>query len=658
MNKFIHYTLIFLFISINTLIFAQPGSVPVVEKNGKKYYEHTVEKKQTAYGISRMYNVSLNEMYEANPEAEAGLQIGQKLYIPVPDADTDNTQTTNENNNTNTNEGEQLQEEVTTETKAENNETENTSNEVIHIVQTGETAYSIARKYGVPVSDLLKKNNASENLSPGQKLVIPIDEAAKNDEIQPIEKNPVNPIENPEDSIILHKVKNHETLYSLSQQYGVSIEKIKAANNGLPEGLKKGDKIRIPLPRKVILEEESNEVTDNMIESDTLDVLPINDSIVIKENYNVVILLPFSFEKNRWERSKCPPVGDCPYLPTTLTAMNMYNGMLMAFDSIRKAGANLNIYTFDSANDTSEVNAILKKQELKNADLIIGPLFPVELKPVTVFAKKHKIQHIIPVPVSNKALYKNPYVSKMTASTATQVIEMAKYVAQHHAHQNVILMRNPDDKRDLYYFDLFKKTFNQTIDTMKVKMHDTILESYVNKNGIRLSPVEAKLMADTTNIIIVPSANVGYVSNFFTKLNSTSNQHPYLKYDYEIYGLDEWNDFETLDEKYKNKFKLHYVAPGFINFHDDNVINFIKDYRSEYSIDPDKYGFIGFDAAYSSLKGLILYGKNFPAYYNKLNNQGYFTDMEFEQVEPGSGYENQAVKIIYYDDYLVRPLNR
>lgn len=656
MNKFKHYIFVFLFTAINTLIFAQPGAVPVVEKNGKKYYEHTVEKKQTAYGISKMYNVSLNEFYEANPNADAGLQIGQKLYIPVTGSDS-GKQTTSEQNSTNSNQGEQLQEEENrTENNEANTETESESEEVIHIVQSGETAYSIARKYGVPVSDLLKKNNTSENLSVGQKLIIPIDDATRNDEIQPIEKNPVNPIENPEDSIILHKVKNHETLYSLSQQYGISIEKIMAANDGLPNGLRKGDKIRIPLPRKVIIKDDVNNISNNV--PDTLDISSVNDSIVTKDDYNVVILLPFSFEKNRWERSKCPPIGDCPYFPTTLTAMNMYNGMLLAFDSIRKAGANLNIYTFDSANDSSEVNVILRKRELKNADLIIGPLFPVELKPVTVFAKQHKIQHIIPVPVSNKALYKNPYVSKMTASTATQVVEMAKYIAQHHAHQNVILMRNPDDKRDLYYFDLFKKTFNQTVDTMEVKMHDTILESYINKKGIRLSPVEAKLMADTTNIIVVPSANVGYVSNFFTKLNSTSNAHPYLKYDYQIYGLDEWNDFETLDEKYKNKFKLHYVAPGFVNFHNGDVLDFIKHYRSEYSTDPDKYSFIGFDAAYSSLKGLILYGKNFPAYYNNLNNQGYFTDMEFQQVEPGSGFENQAIKIIYHDDYLVRPLKQ
>lgn len=650
MNTFKIYILVLLFSVLNIIAFAQPGSVPVIEKNGQKYYEHTVEKKQTAYGISRMYNVSLNEIYEANPSAEAGLQIGQKLYIPTGNDQQTNTQS-NQQNTENNSGGEVLQQEEST------NNTPTDSNEVIHIVKSGETAYSIARKYGVEVSELLKKNNTSDNLSIGQKLIIPIDEAVKNDVSTPIEKNPINPIENPEDSIILHKVKRNETLYSLSQEYGVSIEKIKKANDGLVEGLKKGDTIRIPLKRKKIIQPITTDIDSTDLVNDTASIDTIkNDAIVLKESYNVVILLPFSFDKNKWTRAKCPPIGDCPYYPNTLTSMNMYNGMLMALDSISKAGANLNIFTFDTAKDTSKVNAILRKDEVKNADIIIGPLFPNELKPVTVFAKKNKIQHIIPVPVSNKALYRNPYVSKMTASTATQVVEMAKYVAQHHAHQNVILMRNSDDKKDLYYFDLFKKTYNNAIDTMKVKMHDTILESYVNSRGIRLSPVEAKLLADTNNIIVVPSANVGYVSNFFTKLNSTANAHPYLKYDYQLYGLDEWKDFETLDERYKNKFKLHYVAPGFIDFNAENVKDFIINYRGKYSTDPDKYTFAGFDAVYSSLKGLILYGDNFPAYYQNLSNKGYFTNMRFKQIEPGSGYENQAVKIIYHNNFVVIPI--
>ena len=45
----------------------------------------------------------------------------------------------------------------------------------------------------------------------------------------------------------IHDVAKGETLYSLSRQYGVSIEDIKGANAALAEGLKAGQRIRIPV---------------------------------------------------------------------------------------------------------------------------------------------------------------------------------------------------------------------------------------------------------------------------------------------------------------------------------------------------------------------------------------------------------------------------
>jgi LysM repeat protein len=44
---------------------------------------------------------------------------------------------------------------------------------ITHIVQKGETLYSIARKYGVPIEKIKKSNNLENNtLNVGQELII------------------------------------------------------------------------------------------------------------------------------------------------------------------------------------------------------------------------------------------------------------------------------------------------------------------------------------------------------------------------------------------------------------------------------------------------------------------------------------------------------
>lgn len=68
------------------------SSVPVVvstdkvRHNGKVYYSHIVQERQTLFSISKAYNVTLAEIYEANPELDlekSGLKKDQILRIPV-----------------------------------------------------------------------------------------------------------------------------------------------------------------------------------------------------------------------------------------------------------------------------------------------------------------------------------------------------------------------------------------------------------------------------------------------------------------------------------------------------------------------------------------------------------------------------------------------
>lgn len=619
----------FILISITVLLansfLAQPGKVPVEDKGGNKYHVHTVKKGQTAYGISRMYEVSINELYEHNPEAEKGLQIGQALYFPVK--------------------GEFIQKETPIEFDGE---------VIIHTVEEGETLYSIARKYSVPAKDLIEANG-QKTLAIGSQVKVPLLNAKKEDGVEPIVREVENPIASPGDSIILHKVKKNETLYSISKFYNVTIEKIELANDGLKDGLKKGMKLRIPLKKIVqpIVQDTVNVIKDSSL----TEVSTILDSSVIKEVYNVALMLPFFFEENKAAQLKCPPVGDCPIHSHTLRALGFHHGVLMAIDSLQKAGLNININVFDTKNNIDVVNEILSKPEFQENNLIIGPFYAKQIKRVTEYAKANQVQLISPVPVSNKALFNNPYVTKLIASKPTQVEYLARYIAKNHHDDNVILVRNKEDEKDEYYFRTFKKAYNEAILNYPNRLNDSVIESFVNTRGGRLTSVESKMRGDTNNIVVVPSENVGHVSSFFTKLSSTSNANVYRTYSIKLFGLEDWMNFETIDEKYKNKYGLEMVTSGYVDYKDANVIEFINNYRIKFSTDPNKYSFIGFDATFNSLKGLFLYGTQYPQHYSDLKNKGFFTDIDFQKVDENSGYENKSVIIVEHDNYHVNKLH-
>lgn len=96
---------------------------------------------------------------------------------------------------------------------------------VYHTVQASETLFSIARRYNVNLSELRSKNQmTSDNITPGQKLLI------KDGVNTPIYISEPEHVQQSVEGTITHEVQPSETLYSISRKYGVSATDIQKWN--------------------------------------------------------------------------------------------------------------------------------------------------------------------------------------------------------------------------------------------------------------------------------------------------------------------------------------------------------------------------------------------------------------------------------------------
>lgn len=103
----------------------------------------------------------------------------------------------------------------------------------IYTVKSGDTLYSIARKYNISVESIKNLNNlTTNNLRIGQKLKIP----SKQNTTSPSINNGTN----------TYTVKKGDTLYSIARANGTTVDILKSLNNLSSNSLSVGDKLKLP----------------------------------------------------------------------------------------------------------------------------------------------------------------------------------------------------------------------------------------------------------------------------------------------------------------------------------------------------------------------------------------------------------------------------
>jgi LysM repeat protein len=231
-----------------------------IEKVGDKFFIiHQVDEKETLFGISRRYQVTVNELVQTNPTLSEGLKIGQRVRIPYTPKATTPTPA------------------PATPKPAQPATTTPSAGSVIHTVAQGETMFSISKRYNVAVGDIISWNKLSgSDIAVGQKLeirtnatsakasaTVPAAAATQPKPSQPLETKPSNPspqnqnVDKPVTAAqnaantqlpgdwISHTVAQGETLFSISQKYNSSVEDIRSWNGLGSNSISVGQKLKV-----------------------------------------------------------------------------------------------------------------------------------------------------------------------------------------------------------------------------------------------------------------------------------------------------------------------------------------------------------------------------------------------------------------------------
>ena len=111
---------------------------------------------------------------------------------------------------------------------------------------------------------------------------------------------------------------------------------------------------------------------------------------------------PVSIKKDKYRVSLLFPFLASTMEPTATTKANqfvidLYEGMKYAADTLAKQGIRIELLAYDTEKSVEKLQKLLKTDELKSSDLIVGPFFTEEAKLVQEFSMTNHINVINPV---------------------------------------------------------------------------------------------------------------------------------------------------------------------------------------------------------------------------------------------------------------------
>ncbi|NQV01506.1 MAG: amino acid ABC transporter substrate-binding protein, partial [Bacteroidia bacterium] len=353
-----------------------------------------------------------------------------------------------------------------------------------------------------------------------------------------------------------------------------------------------------------------------------------------KEVYNVALMMHFFLKEADSINTEYPTQQEIESY-NSLRYIQFYEGFLLAVDSLRKTGLNLNLYVYDLESNPSGTYALLKKPEMKKMDLIVGMLFSRNFEILASWARDHRIPIVSPVSERESQVEGNPVVIKIRPTYTSEGIALAEYLYLNHPYSHTLLTRSwePDVKK--MADQIYANCYALGLDISIVNQDD--LTSHLNR-GVE-------------NVVVVVSNQKSYTLNILSQLNADT-----MGYEFTVFGLPRWDQIEGLDLEYLEKTRAHILVPSWIDYNDPAVQDLVALFRETYKTDPEELAFQGYDIAWYFLNALKRYGTGFTDCLREINIRQIQTVYKFRQ-QNGNGWENHHWELFRYDSYSLIPLN-
>lgn len=320
--------------------------------------------------------------------------------------------------------------------------------------------------------------------------------------------------------------------------------------------------------------------------------------------------------------------------------IEFWQGAMIAIDSLKANGANLEIQVFDIKSKNKKLLDVLLDSNTSKLDLIIGHVNVNEAALIAQFAKLREIPFInINLPNSVNQT-ENPYYYILNATLPTHFTAIFRKIQSHYSIENHVLFKRKNEQDD-YVASMFDRlnTLSATI-PLKLKVVE-LLEDF------NLDDISPHINSDKHNVVISASLDVQFAKKLAKAINEVQEEY---NSSITIFGMPTWDQINFKEPEYSG-LEIFFTTSFNYDPANETIAHLTDWYKSKYFARPSDMVFRGYEIILKFCTLLQNYEGKL-ALHPELNQSNIFTQFHMLPI-----YNYETNKIEYWENkqiYFVR----
>lgn len=375
------------------------------------------------------------------------------------------------------------------------------------------------------------------------------------------------------------------------------------------------------------------------------DFIPEAPKTFTRDIYSVSVLLPLMV--NTLDASATTKRNQ--------NVLDLYEGMKLAVDTLAKQGVKISLRAYDTERSVEKIKNILKTDELKNTDLIIGPFFQEESKPIVEFSQANRINTFNPLHNNIDLLGTNPYAFLFQPSLEILGKKSGDFIAAYPRKKTCLVFYGTSKRDSTLAANFMSAATQKGVKIMSAhrlsrdasKEILTILATPTEYDDFRY-PKQFSLKKDSLGSIFVASDDALIYAKVISGIETRGDQIVVL-------GSESWLDQHVIDVEKFQTLPIVLTSPNFVSVDKPISKAFARKFVKVHGRIPTVYASIGYEMMLflgNQLK------KNGVYFQEGLTRAGVIPGYMTEGYNYQSGRSNELIPFVKFDNGIIKVVDK